>query len=216
MPGTKDELGYTTKTCNICHQEETQLDLTNAMTLVLSNNGGNGWGGAELQIHRNGQEWKKLTLEDNSNSQTVYLPYSEDSDYSFYWKQGIDVKDDIVLDILFGIDKVFTSNHLKSVGDGALLFQLGSVKIPFTTTVKLGGNTAPGETTFDLAIVAANAGEETYADVNVSASVTTNGAGSYEGTMTFSRRKVLRIPGQRQIRRQAITAVSSFGLLCCL
>ena len=56
MPGTKDELGYTTKTCTICHQEETQLDLTNAMTLVLSNNGGNGWGGAELQIHRNGQE----------------------------------------------------------------------------------------------------------------------------------------------------------------
>lgn len=186
VPGTKDELGYTTKTCTICHQEETQFDLTNAMTLVLSNNGGNGWGGAELQIHRSGQEWKKVTLEDNSNSQTVYLPYSEDSDYSFYWKQGNDVKDNIVLDILFGIDKIFTSSNLNSVGDGTLLFQLNTVIIPFTTTVKLGGDTAPGETVFHLAVVQhANAYERTYANVTVSASVTTNGAGSYEGTMTF-------------------------------
>lgn len=193
VPGTKDELGYTTKTCTICHQEETQFDLTNAMTLVLSNNGGNGWGGAELQIHRNGQEWKKLALEDNSNSQTVYLPYSEDSDYSFYWKQGNDIKDDIVLDILFGIDKVFTSNNLKSVGDGALLFQLNTVKIPFTTTkipftttVKLGDAGVPGETTFDLEIVGNNAGGAEISDVTVTGSVTTNGAGDYEGVMTIT------------------------------
>ena len=61
-----------------------------------------------------------------------------------------------------------------------------TLTVPFTTTVKLGGNTAPGETVFTLEIVDANAGEETYADVTVSASVTTNGAGSYTGTMTLT------------------------------
>ena len=61
-----------------------------------------------------------------------------------------------------------------------------TLTVPFTTTVKLGGNTAPGETRFELAIVDVNAGEETYADVTVSASVTTNGAGSYTGTMTLT------------------------------
>ena len=61
-----------------------------------------------------------------------------------------------------------------------------TLTVPFTTTVKLGGNAAPGETVFTLEIVDANAGEETYKDVTVSASVTTNGAGSYTGTMTLT------------------------------
>ena len=61
-----------------------------------------------------------------------------------------------------------------------------TLTVPFTTTVKLGGNTAPGETTFDLAIVGANVSEENYADVVVSGSVTTNGAGDYEGTLTLT------------------------------
>ena len=61
-----------------------------------------------------------------------------------------------------------------------------TLTVPFTTTVKLGGNTAPGETTFDLAIVGANVSEENYADVSVSGSVTTNGAGDYEGTLTLT------------------------------
>ncbi|MDD7483080.1 MAG: dockerin type I repeat-containing protein [Clostridia bacterium] len=61
-----------------------------------------------------------------------------------------------------------------------------TLTVPFTTTVKLGGNVAPGETTFDLAIVGANVSEENYADVRVSGSVTTNGAGDYEGTLTLT------------------------------
>ena len=64
--------------------------------------------------------------------------------------------------------------------------ELVTLTVPFTTTVKLGGNAAPGETTFELAVVDANAGEETYADVNVSAAVTTNGEGDYEGTLTLT------------------------------
>ena len=61
-----------------------------------------------------------------------------------------------------------------------------TLSVPFTTTVKLGGNTAPGETVFTLEIVAANTDAESYADVTVSASVTTNGEGSYTGTMTLT------------------------------
>ncbi len=64
--------------------------------------------------------------------------------------------------------------------------KLITLTVPFTTTVALGDVGVPGETTFDLEIVGANAGEETYEDVTVSASVTTNGAGSYEGTMTLT------------------------------
>ena len=64
--------------------------------------------------------------------------------------------------------------------------EIATLTVPFTTTVKLGGNTAPGETTFDLAIVGANSGEKGYADVTVSGSVTTDGAGDYEGTLTLT------------------------------
>ena len=61
-----------------------------------------------------------------------------------------------------------------------------TLTVPFTITVTLGDNGVPGETAFTLEIVDANAGEETYADVTVCAAVTTNGAGSYTGTMTLT------------------------------
>ncbi|MDD5918402.1 MAG: hypothetical protein PUD73_04840 [bacterium] len=61
-----------------------------------------------------------------------------------------------------------------------------TLTVPFTTTVKLGGNVAPGETTFDLAIAGSNAGDADISDVTVSGSVTTNGAGDYDGTLTFT------------------------------
>ena len=91
------------------------------------------------------------------------------------------------------------------VNGGALDFELGgtydihedvilypvwdeiiTLEVPFTTTVEQGGNVAPGKTTFDLAVVDANAPEDSYADVTVSGSVTTNGAGDYEGILTFT------------------------------
>ena len=61
-----------------------------------------------------------------------------------------------------------------------------TLKVPFTTTVKLGGNVSPGETTFDLAVVDANADKESYKDVTAAGSVTTNGAGDYKGNMIFT------------------------------
>ncbi|MGE9883566.1 InlB B-repeat-containing protein [Blautia obeum] len=61
-----------------------------------------------------------------------------------------------------------------------------TLEVPFTTTVEQGGNVAPGKTTFDLAVVDAKADEGRYADVTVSGSVTTNGAGDYKDIMTFT------------------------------
>lgn len=64
--------------------------------------------------------------------------------------------------------------------------KLITVTAPFTTTVALGDAGEPGETAFDLAIVGASTDAENCADVTVSGSVTTTGAGSYSGAMTFS------------------------------
>ena len=59
-------------------------------------------------------------------------------------------------------------------------------EIPFTKTVKLGGNAAPGRERFELELVQTGVGfPEDYADV-YTASVLTNGAGDYEGTLVIS------------------------------
>ena len=64
---------------------------------------------------------------------------------------------------------------------------LATVKIPFTKTVKLGGNTAPGETNFKLEIFnIGNGSAAGYKDVTYTAAVTTNGAGSYNGELVIS------------------------------
>lgn len=58
---------------------------------------------------------------------------------------------------------------------------------PFTTTVKLGDAGVPGETVFTLEIMfMGEVDADTYENVSVSASVTTNGKGDYDGAMTFT------------------------------
>ena len=62
-----------------------------------------------------------------------------------------------------------------------------TIRIPFTKTVKLGGNTAPGETEFELEIFGIrNSVEDIYKDVTYTAAVTTKGAGSYGGELVIS------------------------------
>ena len=62
-----------------------------------------------------------------------------------------------------------------------------TVEIPFTKTVKLGGNTAPGKTDFTLKIFdIGNKAEDSYKNVTYTAAVTTNGAGSYDGKLIIS------------------------------
>ncbi len=64
---------------------------------------------------------------------------------------------------------------------------LTTVEIPFTKTVKLGGNTGPGTTDFTIAVCHVNAhGLSYYPDVKYTATVTTTGAGSYEGKLIIS------------------------------
>ena len=64
---------------------------------------------------------------------------------------------------------------------------LRTVEIPFTKTVKLGGNTAPGKTDFTLKIFdIRNSNENEYKDVTYTAAVTTTGAGNYEGKLIIS------------------------------
>lgn len=60
-------------------------------------------------------------------------------------------------------------------------------ELPFTKTVKLGGNTAPGQETFELEIFdVGNGSMEEHAKDLYTAAVTTNGAGNYEGTLVIS------------------------------
>lgn len=57
---------------------------------------------------------------------------------------------------------------------------------PFTKVVKKGGDIAPKPQEFELEIFNVGVGQiEDYADVTVTANVTTNGAGEYEGLLTI-------------------------------
>lgn len=57
---------------------------------------------------------------------------------------------------------------------------------PFTKVVKKGGDIAPTPQEFELEIFNVGVGQiEDYADVTVTANVTTNGAGEYEGLLTI-------------------------------
>ena len=60
-------------------------------------------------------------------------------------------------------------------------------EIPFTKTVKLGGNAAPGRETFELEIFDVGVGGmEAHAKNLYTAAVTTNGVGDYDGTLVIS------------------------------
>ena len=60
-------------------------------------------------------------------------------------------------------------------------------ELPFTKTVKLGGNTAPGRETFELEIFGVGVGNmEEHAKDLYTAVVTTNGAGDYDGRLVIS------------------------------
>ena len=62
-----------------------------------------------------------------------------------------------------------------------------SYELPFTKTVKLGGNTAPGRETFELEIFDVGVGSmEEHAKDLYTAVVTTNGAGVYESALVIS------------------------------
>ena len=61
-----------------------------------------------------------------------------------------------------------------------------TLSVPFTTTVKQGGNVAPGKTDFKLELVNFEGQKISNDDVKVTAVVNTNGKGSYKGNMTIT------------------------------
>ena len=61
-----------------------------------------------------------------------------------------------------------------------------TLTVPYTTTVALGDVGVPGEKTFTLALIDDSAPDKDKSNVTVSGSVTTNGKGSYNGTLTFT------------------------------
>lgn len=64
--------------------------------------------------------------------------------------------------------------------------KLVTVTAPFTTTVALGDAGEPGETTFMLYLIDGLGNKLTYDDQYFFAEITTDGAGSYSGTMTIT------------------------------
>ena len=61
-----------------------------------------------------------------------------------------------------------------------------TLTVPYTTTVALGDVGVPGEKTFTLALIGDSAPDKDKSNVTVSGSVTTNGMGSYNGTLTIT------------------------------
>ena len=64
--------------------------------------------------------------------------------------------------------------------------KLITVTVPFTTTVALGDAGEPGETTFVLGLIDGAGNELTFDDQSFGAEITTDGVGSYSGTMTIT------------------------------
>ena len=82
------------------------------------------------------------------------------------------LNDEVVSEMTF--ENIYTEN-------------LATVEVPFTKTVKLGGNTAPGKTDFTIAVCDVNAHDlSDYPDVTYTATVTTTGVGNYGGTLIIS------------------------------
>ncbi|MDD5913788.1 MAG: hypothetical protein PUC62_05845 [Oscillospiraceae bacterium] len=61
-----------------------------------------------------------------------------------------------------------------------------TLTVPYTTTVALGDVGVPGEKAFTLALIGDSAPDKDKSNVTVSGSVTTNGKGSYNGTLTIT------------------------------
>ena len=61
-----------------------------------------------------------------------------------------------------------------------------TLTVPYTTTVELSDVGVPGEKTFTLALIGDSAPNLDKSNVTITGSVTTNGKGSYNGTLTFT------------------------------
>ena len=134
--------------------------------------------------------WDRVANEENEYRKTFLLKEKDDdkagwvySDTSYYAVFTYNISEQKKgLEVYVSGDAtspaVFTNTYTEN---------LATVEIPFTKTVKLGGNTAPGKTDFTLEIFdIGNGTEANYKDVTYTAAVTTTGAGSYDGKLIIS------------------------------
>ena len=108
-----------------------------------------------------------IAASDGNNVQTLTLYTAHKTDNGYIWDRNKPVE-----------RMSFTNSYTEN---------LRTVEVPFTKTVKLGGNTAPGRTDFTLKIFdIGNGNTEEYKDVTYTAAVTTKGVGSYDGKLIIS------------------------------
>ena len=127
IPATDDEPSYTRYKCTKCNYEEMRPDLDNALELELRDSGG-GWDGAQLRILRNGEFWKSVTMESWGDSyakqaETVYLPYSDEICYTFYWQKGKN-DNEVGLSIKVPGETKFKSDYFDMKKDGDRLLRI--------------------------------------------------------------------------------------------
>ena len=127
------------------------------------NGGASGWTYSEDMYYAR----FSIDASDGNNVRTLTLCPAHKTDNEYVWDRGNPV------------DRMsFTNSYTEN---------LRTVEVPFTKTVKLGGNTAPGTTDFTIAVCHVNAhGLSYYTDVTYKVVITTNGAGSYDGKLVIS------------------------------
>ena len=123
--------------------------------------------GRGICIHEVGGNDRRWTYSDKE-----YIVNFETDTITGMPKQTFYLNNEVVSEMTF--TNIYTEN-------------LRTVEVPFTKTVKLGGNTAPGRTDFTLEIFRfGNSVSEAYKDVTYTAAVTTRGVGSYDGKLIIS------------------------------
>ena len=134
--------------------------------------------------------WDRVANEENEYRKTFLLKEKDDdkagwvySDTSYYAVFTYNISEQKKgLEVYVSGDATSPAEFTNSYTEN-----LRTVEVPFTKTVKLGGNTAPGRTDFTIAVCDVNAHDLSYyTDVKYTAAVTTTGAGNYEGKLIIS------------------------------
>ena len=144
-------------------------------------NAANGWHGYGNNGDSESLRWfSKTFLLKEVDDRKAGWQYS-DEEYAVTFQYTIETGEMVLRIHVPGNDVYYDSAEFKNTYTGT------TVEIPFTKTVKLGGNTAPGKTDFTLKIFdIRNSNENEYKDVTYTAAVTTTGAGNYEGKLIIS------------------------------
>lgn len=144
-------------------------------------NAANGWHGYGNNGDSESLRWfSKTFLLKEVDDRKAGWQYS-DEEYAVTFQYTIETGEMVLRIHVPGNDVYYDSAEFKNTYTGT------TVEIPFTKTVKLGGNTAPGKTDFTIAVCDVNAHDLSfYPNVKYTTTVTTTGAGNYDGKLIIS------------------------------